>query len=326
MDRISSCFKSNSRHNLYYSADLLSILAQLANNNILAVPFKGPVLSQSVYGDFFLRSFVDLDFLVHKHDAPKVFELLLSMGYVPEANLNQQQFLFYLKNEYSIALFRPSGQGIVELHWDLTGRYTSCSFGLKDFADRIELSSLMGRKIFKFPSEELLVYLCVHGSKDGWAKLESVSCIAALIESREHMDWRRVFYLGRKYRCKRMLLLGLQLTSDLFEVNLPEPILQEIDLDSGLKKISHRICDSLLNKNIDANEVTSTDFSSFHFQIRDSPAEKILFFLRLIFQPSRSEWKCLHLPVQFAFLHYLLRPLRLFSGFLSVSPKMAKHR
>ena len=68
----------NGRRNLYLAAELLKVLDILEGHGIFAVPFKGPVLAESVYGDLSLRGFVDLDILVHKRDAINARNCLLS--------------------------------------------------------------------------------------------------------------------------------------------------------------------------------------------------------------------------------------------------------
>ena len=45
------------------------------------IPYKGPVLSTSIYHDLALRSFGDLDILVHEHEVLRVLDLLVSYGY-----------------------------------------------------------------------------------------------------------------------------------------------------------------------------------------------------------------------------------------------------
>jgi len=60
---------TNAARNVFLTNKLFEILNLFKKNDILALPFKGPVLAESVYGDLSLRQFVDLDILVHNHDA-----------------------------------------------------------------------------------------------------------------------------------------------------------------------------------------------------------------------------------------------------------------
>src|SRR5205823_10966278 len=63
------------------SAELLRVLECLRAASIRAIPFKGPALAASAYGNVALRVSVDLDVLVHPDDAPRAGRLLATIGY-----------------------------------------------------------------------------------------------------------------------------------------------------------------------------------------------------------------------------------------------------
>ena len=68
LDLLKRSFHENARRNLFLSGELLELLKLLEGEGIPAIPFKGPVLADFVYGNLALRSIWDLDLLVHKHD------------------------------------------------------------------------------------------------------------------------------------------------------------------------------------------------------------------------------------------------------------------
>jgi len=88
-------FIANAKHNLFLTSKLLRLLELLKKYSIFAVPLKGPVLTESIYGDLSFRSFDDLDILVYEHDALKAYNLLVSQGYKPEIMLEDEQFKIY---------------------------------------------------------------------------------------------------------------------------------------------------------------------------------------------------------------------------------------
>lgn len=315
MERLQNHFIANANVNFTFTGELLRIIALFENHGILAVPFKGPALSESVYGDLALRSFGDLDILVHKHNAIKSLNLLISQGYRPEVELGAEQKKSYLLTEYSIDTMNISKGIMIELHWELTGRHIPYSFCLEQFEDRLEPATLAGKNIYLFPQEELLVYLCFHGSKDCWDKLESIMSIVELIRSRPKMNWIRVMNLARTMHCRRVLFLGLSLASDLLGAPLPASLLKEIKSDPTIEKIAEDIYDDLfLPKSSFQQEMISSDFSSFHMKIRDNRPDRIRYCMSLFFRPSRQEWKYFRLPASSSFLHYFLRPVRLAWG------------
>jgi len=311
-DRLFRIFKNNAGRNLSLTADLLSIIRFLQQENIRAVPFKGPSLSEFLYGDLALRFFADIDILVHPKDALKTVRLIEKQGYIPSVPLDDRQFNAYMENEYSVELFGKQGRTTVELHWELAGRYTTRPFSLMTLGSELEQKPLIGKMIYQFPQEELLVYLCIHGAKDGWNRLESILSVAALASNLPDMDWKQILRLAQKIRCSRMLFLGLSLANAIFETPLPGFICQKLEADPGIRKLSKRICEAIFsNHDRRSRRYVRSDFSSFHFIIRDDFPEKIRHLLRLFFQPTRQEWRFFPLPSFLAFFHRVLRPMRL---------------
>lgn len=314
LKRLQRYYRANAERNLVVTAELLKVLSLFRNRGILAVPFKGPALAERVYGDLTLRSFVDIDILVYEQDALRAFDLLISHGYRPEVKIESGQIRAYVKTEYSIALFAVGGGAIIELHWDMTGRYLGSPFRLEHFSDRLEPTRLAGKEVYQMPSEELLLYLCIHGSKDSWDKLESISSVAGLIRSCKAMDWVRVEEFAGRMRCEKILLLGLFLAWDLFAVEPPEQIRKKMEKDGMVRQIVSEVYGGLFPEEIgDLAGQACSDFSSYHLTVRDTTLDKMLFVMRLVFRPSRQDWRRFPLSGRFAFLHYLLRPLRLIS-------------
>ena len=194
----------------------------------------------------------------------------------------------------------------------MSGRYTIFPFDLKLFEDRIQQGKLLGKNIRQIPSEELLVYLCIHGSKDSWIMLEAISSVAALIRLSQNLDWIRVEYVAQKMKCERMLLLGLFFAHDLLGAALPDAIIKRIEKDLNIKKIAIEIYKDLFLEKSEAHSGSiNADFSPFHFKIRDNLLGQLRYALSLIFRPSRQEWRYFPIPALFSFFHYLLRPARL---------------
>jgi hypothetical protein len=66
LNKLKTRFHANLAHNLFLTAELLKLLSIFENDAILAVPFKGPILASSLYGNLSFREFSDLDILIHK--------------------------------------------------------------------------------------------------------------------------------------------------------------------------------------------------------------------------------------------------------------------
>ncbi len=136
-DHLRDHFHDNSLRNLSLTGDLLELLNVFRDHRVPAVPYKGPVLAASVYGNLALRRFIDLDVIVHRHDVPKAEELLASLGYRPQYQLTRAQEgpLFGAQGEYIFT--RDDGETIVELHWEAP-EYFSLPLDTQRLCERLE--------------------------------------------------------------------------------------------------------------------------------------------------------------------------------------------
>ena len=80
-EQLRTRYQLNARKNLKFTAELFRILDCLEANSIPAIPLKGPVLAETVFGDLALRDFSDLDVLVHAHDVLRAKGALQSLDY-----------------------------------------------------------------------------------------------------------------------------------------------------------------------------------------------------------------------------------------------------
>jgi len=315
LKQLRSYNKFKTSRSLFLTGKLLHILNLLKDNGILAIPFKGPVLAEYVYGDFALRDFGDLDILVHKTDAIKARDLLEADGYRPEIELTTGQKKAYLRSEYYFTVIRDVGRVVVELHWEMAGKNSFSPLYLEGLEDRLEPATLAGREVLHVSAEDLVLYLCLHGSKDCWGNLEQICSVAELIHSRLDMDWTLIVHLAGRLRCERRLFLGLFMARDLFGVTLPGQILERIKDDAKVPKLADKVYERLFNepKYVPGKDLNPR-FSWFHMEVRDRFEEKIRYASHLMFSPSVEEWRELPLPARLWFLHYLYRPIRLAVG------------
>ena len=111
-------------------------------------------------------------------------------------------------------LFTPTGRRrSVELHTERTLRYFSQPLDLEEMSSRMIELEIGGQKVRTFSVEDLLVMLCVHGTKHFWERLSWIVDIARLITVRT-VDWTFLFSLAAKRQSTRVLLLGLFLAHE----------------------------------------------------------------------------------------------------------------
>src|SRR5690606_33413903 len=80
--RLDEAQRRIAERNLRLSRALLDVLDLLTSAGIDALPLKGPVLAQQVYGSVAMRVFGDLDVLVAEARIDEALGVLLEAGYV----------------------------------------------------------------------------------------------------------------------------------------------------------------------------------------------------------------------------------------------------
>jgi hypothetical protein len=134
-------FHANSRRNLFLVTELLEVLTLFHSNGIPAIPYKGPVLAASVYGNVALRQFGDLDIVVPRSDALRASDLLRLRGYQPRMRLSAWQEAAFLATEREFHQVRADRNVAVEVQWEIVPRRMVASIDLLCGSDCPRLST-----------------------------------------------------------------------------------------------------------------------------------------------------------------------------------------
>lgn len=273
MNRLKTIFFKNAVKNTYFCTVLLNVITLLKKNNIFVVPFKGPVLSQDIYGSIEFRQFADIDILVSIKDAIKSWKILIKKGFEPILDLNNGQKQKYTKIEDHIVFLK--GNLCLELHWEITGIYLTRPIRIENIVPGLNQILIHKQDVNTLSPEILLIYLCVHGTKHGWDKLEQICCIDRILRTK-NIAWDQIETVASSWKCKRMVVLGFYLAQLLLETPLPEHVLHKIKMDVKIVELGQMVISSLLNNHAarDAGDITNR-FSSFHIRVRDSFADKV---------------------------------------------------
>jgi len=314
-------FTANARRNLLLTAKLLKLLALFEEHQIAAVPFKGPLLALSAYGDSALRQFSDLDVLIHTEDVPKARELLISHGYCPQFSLTREQEtdLIRFRNEHA---FWHEVEGVaVDLHWALAPRWFQATLDTENVWNRVESTTVAGRIVATLSAEDMLLFLCVHGSKHCWHLLSMIYDLAAHLRASTMVDWQRLIDQADRQGSERMLLLGFHLASELFGVELPGELARKIKTDPSMDRLAAQVYRILLRD----TDVAGGFFEEHLFNLRaiEYLRRKALYCFDQVLTPTPIEWASLPLPSSLSFLYYLVRPLRLVLKYKNGLPKPA---
>src|SRR6185369_7373816 len=109
----------NTQEALYLSGQLVRLIRRFRSEGIRVLAFKGPLLSDLLYGDVSLRRAGDLDLLIERHNYEKTKMVLESMGYRMTPELIARQAASHLASHCEIQFVKDQGFSVVDLHWEL---------------------------------------------------------------------------------------------------------------------------------------------------------------------------------------------------------------
>jgi hypothetical protein len=285
-------------------------------NNILAVPFKGPLAAEQIYGDVGLRTYCDLDIFIKKQDAIKAKALLTENGYKADIELPPEKENKYFEFENSFSFYNTGGSIPIDLHWEMTGRYLLKPIYLDQIENDLETLDFMGHEILAIPHDLMLIYLCLHGTSHCWERLEWLYGFSEMVQQQQ-TNLFNVLNLAAAMGCKRMLYLGLELSRELFKAKIPQKVSDEIESDPGIAKAAKKIKFMLFSRKICKSDDAEWRFSPLHISLRDSYRDRLRYFLYLYTAPTVKEWSRLPLPSCITPLYRILRPIRLGTAYLT---------
>ena len=296
------------RNNVYIE-EIVRLNALLAARGIMVIHYKGPVTSAHVYGSPNLRSFSDLDFLVRHEDLNRALETLIEQGYRLPANHDPEAMSFHQRELKEYALRK--GPITLEPHWSITARRYPFEVDYAEFWQRATSVNLQGKELLTFSPDDLMLVLAVVGSKSKWERVQKVCDIAECARSSEHLDWMAIHGRAKAAGCERMLLLGLLLARELLDASLPEFLEARIRQDRATGVLAEKVIDGYALRNAAPALLPSAPhvFSSFLFQTRERPKEKLLYLLRTVTTPSTTHMRRMPLPAPLHPLYRVIGPI-----------------
>jgi hypothetical protein len=306
--RLGDDFRANAARNLYLTAELERVVSLFESEGVPVIPYKGPALAALAYRDLSLRRYVDLDILVRKEDLARAKGLLTSRGFRPAWRLTPAQERVLLRSQHNLPFAREEGRLVVELHWELAApRYASPRD--ETVWSRLVRVKLAGREAECLAPEDLLISLCVHGTKHLWERLAWICDVAELLKSQPRLDWAAVRGRARAAGTERMLLLGLRLARGLLDAPLPDEIERRAAAEPSLERLAETVTARLFEGPGHGPPGLLSSIS-FNLLARRGLAERVRYF-GFIFTPTDGDLAVLTLPGPLSFVYYLLRPFRL---------------
>ncbi|MGO9403189.1 MAG: nucleotidyltransferase family protein [Terriglobales bacterium] len=307
-----SLYEANLRRSLWFSVELARILQQFERRQVRALPYKGPVLAQSAYGDLGLRSFSDLDFLIAPADFERAKQALAEIGYLPSTDLTAPVERFFLRTGYERSFDSAGGKNLVELQWALLPHFYGVDVRVEDLLARAGKIVVGGYEVPCLSPEDSVLVLCVHAAKHLWTRLIWLSDIAATLRSQSNtqtIDYRLVFARARVLGIARILGVSFWLVKNVLHADLPKPAEEMIAADSKLPALGREFAERLARGATYGFE--STEYFRLILKLRERRGDRWRYLWRLIWTPGMGEIGAVRLPEALFPLYRIVRIGRL---------------
>jgi hypothetical protein len=255
--------------NLQQTHELMRLVAGLEDNDIPVIPFKGPMLAALAYGDVAFRPFVDLDVLVCRDDVLRAKTFLQQEGYAPVKDMDPADEKAYVDTQLGYEFVHPGRRTIVELHWAFFYEIYAFDLAPKAVWARHRTAKVAGMTVRTLAPEDLLLYLCTHGTKHRWVQLKWIADVAEHVRASPDMDWTRVKQQAEEMGVRRMLCLGLWLAHTLLDADLPTLLVNEARRSRPVQAMAQQVCDEWLFPAPGTTPPSDWEIFRFHLKERE---------------------------------------------------------
>jgi hypothetical protein len=266
-----ACRKSVWRTEILVEA-LCELTQALGTEGIAALPFKGPVLGEALYGDYTLRPFSDLDVLVRDADLPRALSVCAELGYRP----GEGEELTVAGRGYNIGLHR-AGDGVkLELHWRFSPTHLLRA-DASAFWSRAQPRRFRAVEVQALEPTDLLIALSVHGTKHWWTRVSWIADVAQLLRRHPELNLLEALDRAAVLGCRRMVALALVLAHELLDAPLDAAVYRACRSDAGVPRLARQVQRRLFHY----RDHPLTDFGEAVFLARamDRPSRRVRYLL-----------------------------------------------
>jgi hypothetical protein len=311
-------YEANARQTLWLTGELFRVLEHFEHCGVRAMPYKGPVLAEMLYGNVTMRQFVDLDLLISATDLPKIKTSLAELRYEPSLRLSPREERDHLRSGYEYAFDSPRGGNLLEIKWQILPRFYCVDFDVNGLFGRAAVVNVSGRAVRTLSHEDLVLVLCVHAAKHAWVQLSWLCDIARLANTRS-LDWGSVSKHAKQLGIQRIVAVTFLLAHRLLAAPVPLPVQQFVQEDSAAEFTAEKVVPIIAG----ASECDTESAPYFRLMIeaRERWQDRARFLWRLGSTPSVGEWSAIRLPGPLFPLYRAVRICRLARRLLQSSSR-----
>lgn len=310
---LATYFANNTRRNLALASTLFSILDVLSAAGITAVPYKGPALSDSLYGHLGYRECADVDVLVPAKDAIRAKRGLQSAGFAEVFPATDAQDASRVRAGEAFEFIAENGT-LVELQWQALPRAWSADIGESHWT-RLQPRQFAGRTVQTFAPEDLLLTLALHGAKHAWQRLIWIADIHEILQSSAGLqpgnvptlDLHELLSRANASGTRRCVLLAVKLAHMLLGTTVPDALTVSISKDPKLDSLAERAIRMAVQREASISAISA---HGYFLRTRERAIDRARFCYRFLTTPGYHEWSLVSLPAPLFPLYSVLRMLR----------------
>ncbi len=296
-------------------ARTLRVTTALAHDGVPALPYKGAVLSQQLYGDAAMRSSTDIDLVVPLDRYPVARARLQQLGYHSRAEMSerQEQSLFGWLGHAPFS----ADATLVELHWRFAPRHLPFRLDVQDAIGRGATLVIGNTAVPVMADDDLLAVLSMHGARHLYERLEWLAGVVRLA-GRTSVSPAELLSRARELRGARMLLASLLIAEAVLNAPLGPEWSAAVHADAAVRPLALALANTMgPSEGADTRQPGHAALQLLYSRLLDSRRDRIRSMFHSALLPTEREWELVRLPDAMLSLYRLIRPLRLLGLYLS---------
>lgn len=291
------------RSNLLLASEHVKLLKLLGPS---ALPYKGPLLSEYLYGNLGLRPAVDIDIIVPRGSASHAIGVLLAQAFLMDPPLNEAQIAAAVRWGSEMTVTKPNVA--LDLHWAIAPGGFGLKVDLAGIVARASHRTIVGSAVLWPSAEDQLILLAVHAAKHLWRKLLWMADVSELLERERSLDFEVVLKRSREWGCERMVLITLLMGQRLFGAAVPESVRQMAENSAPVSQIAAKSIAAMLS----LTDLTLSRARHFSMLLmREQMGQKLRYAWSLAFEPQWGDLISTPLPAWAGWAYPFVRMFRL---------------
>jgi hypothetical protein len=261
---LATAFQASWAHAQTLAAELESVLAVFAKAGIESLPFKGPILAETLFGDVAARGSLDLDLLVQRRDYAAAQTVLIASGFKAEPkDIPTHDFPFSRDNL------------LLELHCTF-GRPELCPIDSDQVWSRSLPGAFRGHSVRLMTPEDSILYLSYHLLRHNCERLQWIADLARALAILAATDsGERLFQSAQNLYMDELLLFASALAAESLDAPLPTAIAAALSRQPKIIENAHKF----LEQNLKNQRLTG------------SPSDRLAHATWSFYSTERSPWR-----------------------------------